>query len=168
MFSTHYSFIVPRDHTSNCSPQGQGQAGGREIPVSFLHVDVYFFQTVINWTSFLYLISNPELGIFDTLVLVNLTHIIKNWLLIPETEVREWIRPFFPQYFFTCEICSTPASFSSMQCSSSHIFSGRQSRGSHKIKWALKSQDTKSISDPRTARCANMSSLCNFLETPES
>lgn len=37
--------------------------------------------------------------------------------------------------------------FSYRRCSSSHIFSGKQSKRSSKFKWAFKSQDTESISD---------------------
>ena len=54
---------------------------------------------------------------------------------------------FFPAISLGVKYVSGPQFFSSTQCSSSHIFSGNQSRRSSKVKWAFKSQDTESISN---------------------
>ena len=54
---------------------------------------------------------------------------------------------FFPAISLGVKYVSGPQFFSSTQCSSSHIFSGNQSRRSSKVKWAFKSQDAESISN---------------------
>ena len=56
IYSVHYGpccpltvhLLPPKDHTLHCSPQGQGQAGGKEIPVSFFMYGCLFPQIVIN------------------------------------------------------------------------------------------------------------------------
>lgn len=66
MLSTSSSFIVPKDQTSHYSPQGQGQAGGRDSSLLFLYGRL-FLPNSNKLSLSPYLISNPELSIFDRL-----------------------------------------------------------------------------------------------------